>query len=40
MAIFAFLHGHPANIDLPPIERSQGIGGDFLLERLALTERT
>jgi hypothetical protein len=40
MAIVAFLHSHPSNIDLPPIERSQWIGSDFLLERCALAERT
>jgi hypothetical protein len=40
MAVFAFLDGHPSNIDLPSIERSQGIGGDSFLEFCAVAERT
>jgi hypothetical protein len=39
MAALAFLDGHASDIDLPSIERSQGIRGDFLLERCSLAKR-
>jgi hypothetical protein len=40
MAVLTFLNGYPSNIDLSPIQYSQGVRRDLSGELCALAKRT